>query len=92
MQRCRRTLSQGVDELGKESLQSASSLARATVFNQGCIVTTRKHIDRNTQGSAQRDLHAFACAAGFAVGGIAMSGYSRLDRSEPMPTPGKGSA
>jgi hypothetical protein len=88
MQRCRTTLSQGVDGLGKESLQSASSLARASVFNQGCIVTTRKHIDRHTQGSAQRDLHAFACA----FGGIAMGGYSRLDRSEPMPTPGKGSA
>jgi hypothetical protein len=83
-------LSQGVDELGKESLQSASSLARASVFNQGCIVTTRKHIDRNTQGSAQRDLHAFACA----FGGIAMTslGYAQLDRSEPMPSPGKGSA
>jgi hypothetical protein len=83
-------LSQGVDGLGKESLQSASSLARASVFNQGCIVTTRKHIDRNTQGRAQRDLHAFVCA----FGGIAMTsqGDARLDRSEPMPTPGKGSA
>jgi len=56
-------------------------------------VTTRKHIERTTQGSASRNLHAFACAAGFAVGGIAMQlGYSRLDRSEPMPSPGKGSA
>ncbi|MBL0729906.1 hypothetical protein [Piscinibacter sp. HJYY11] len=53
-------------------------------------MTTRQHIDRNTQGRAQRDLHAFACA----FGGIAMTsqGYARLDRSEPITTPGKGSA
>ncbi|WOB07703.1 hypothetical protein [Piscinibacter gummiphilus] len=53
-------------------------------------MTTRKHIDRNTQGSAQRDLHAFACA----FGGIAMTslGDARLDRSEPITTPGKGGA
>ena len=89
MQRCRTTLSQGVDELGKDSLQSASSLARASVFNHRQSIVTFKHIDRNTQGSAPRDLHAFACA----FGGIGMQvGYSRLDRSEPTPTPGKGSA
>jgi hypothetical protein len=82
-------LSQGVDGLGKESLQSASSLARASVFNQGCIVTPRKHIDRNTQGSAPRDLHAFACAFGIDMQSL---GYPRLDRSEPTTTPGKGSA
>jgi hypothetical protein len=82
-------LSQGVDELSKESLQSASSLARASVFNQGCIVTTRKHIDGNTQGSALRGLHAFACAFGIDMQSL---GYSQLDRSEPTSTPGKGSA
>jgi hypothetical protein len=50
---------------------------------------TTQHIDRNVKGRAQRDLHAFACACG----GIAMqAGYSLLDRSEPTPTPGKGSA
>jgi hypothetical protein len=52
-------------------------------------VTTRKHIDRHTQGSAQRNLPAFACAFGI---DMQSQGHARLDRSEPTHPPGKGSA